>query len=274
VRSLDHLLASGLAVRVAVVPAPHDPDSLIKANGGEAFRKVIESAEGFFDYYLKRLCATNDVTADKGRLAVLRDMGEAVHKTGNGVLIDKYAQKTALRLGVSPDAVRDEFRKISLAKPTAPEVVEESIEGAAEMARPTTQEFWLLKLLLIHDDLAGWAGTHLNNDWVLHPLVKEIVRRRLAAQADESWQGLASFLNSCETPEMRNLVTEAVAEDRKLQNPELQLADVLKSLRNQFLDRQIAACIQRVSQPETPDAERMELLRRQQELRQQKQKPV
>jgi len=36
VRSLDHLLASGLAVRVAVVPAPHDPDSFIKANGGES----------------------------------------------------------------------------------------------------------------------------------------------------------------------------------------------------------------------------------------------
>ena len=50
VRSLDHLLASGLAVRVAVVPAPHDPDSFIKANGGEAFRKLIENAEGFFDY--------------------------------------------------------------------------------------------------------------------------------------------------------------------------------------------------------------------------------
>jgi DNA primase len=38
VRSLDHLLASGIAVRVAVMPKPHDPDSFIKANGGEAFR--------------------------------------------------------------------------------------------------------------------------------------------------------------------------------------------------------------------------------------------
>ena len=56
VRSLDHLLASGLAVRVAVVPAPHDPDSFIKANGGAAFRKLVEDAEGFFDYYFNRLC--------------------------------------------------------------------------------------------------------------------------------------------------------------------------------------------------------------------------
>ena len=48
VRSLDHLLESGLAVRVAVVPAPHDPDSFIKANGGEAFRQLVENAGGFF----------------------------------------------------------------------------------------------------------------------------------------------------------------------------------------------------------------------------------
>src|SRR5437879_3062006 len=57
VRSLDHLLGSGLAVRVAEVPTPHDPDSFIKAFGGQAFKQLIERAEGFFDYYLNRLCA-------------------------------------------------------------------------------------------------------------------------------------------------------------------------------------------------------------------------
>ena len=76
----------------------------------------MEGADGFFDYLLKRLCTTNDVTTDKGRLAVLRDMAEAVLKTGNVVLIDKYAQKTALRLGVSPDAVRAEFKRIPKAR--------------------------------------------------------------------------------------------------------------------------------------------------------------
>jgi len=103
------LLASGLAVRVAVVPAPHDPDSLIKASGTAAFKDVIERAEGFFDYYLNRLCVDNAVATDRGRQAVLKAMAEAVHKTGNVVLIDKYAQKTALRLGVTPDAVRRMF---------------------------------------------------------------------------------------------------------------------------------------------------------------------
>src|SRR5215469_3595756 len=117
VRSLDHLLASGLAARVAVVPAPHDPDSFIKASGGAAFKQLIDGANGFFDYYLKRLCATNITSTDKGRQAVLQSMAEAVHKTNNNVLIDAFAQKTALRLGVSSDAVRAEFRKLSRSKP-------------------------------------------------------------------------------------------------------------------------------------------------------------
>jgi hypothetical protein len=58
---------------------------------------------------------------------------------------------------------------------------------------------------------------------------RRIVLQRLAAQTNENWKSLAAFLDECETPEMRNLVTEAVAEDRKIPNPEQQLA---MSLRN------------------------------------------
>lgn len=129
VRSLDSLLTfwPRCACRT-MVRAPHDPDSFIKANGGEAFRKLIEGAEGFFDYLLNRLCRTNDIAADKGRLVVLREMAEAVRKTGNTVLVDKYAQKTALRLGVTPDAMRAEFKKVTLPKVAVSE--EESFETA------------------------------------------------------------------------------------------------------------------------------------------------
>ncbi len=277
VRSLDHLLASGLAVRVAVVPTPHDPDSFIKANGGEAFRELVESAEGFFDYFLNRLCRLNDANTDRGRNAILRGMAEAVHKTGNHVLIDTYAQKTALRLGVSPEAVRAEFAKVRSSEfgvRSSADDAATSSELEAETPRPSDTEFWLLKLLLLHDDLVSWAAFHLETGWISNPLTRQIVEKRLAAQANETWKNLAAFLDECESAEMRALVTEAVAEDRKLPNPETQLADVTLKLRNQFLDRQIAASIQRASLPETSEADRLELLRQQQELRQQKRAPL
>ena len=274
VRSLDSLLASGLAVRVAVVPAPHDPDSYIKAFGGPAFKQLIDRAEGFFDYYLNRLRSTNDVTTDKGRLAVLRSMAEAILKTGNVVLIDKYAQKTALRLGVTPDAVRAEFRKFSRASPASAEAVEEPADNLPALQPPPIHEHWMLKLLLGYDDLVGWAALHLDPKWVQHPLAGQILSRRLAAHTEQTWSNLATFLETFDTPQMRTLITEVTADGRPIPNPAQQLADVTLRLRNQWLDRQLAGLIQRANQPETSETERLDLLHRQQELRRLKGQPL
>jgi DNA primase len=276
VRSLDHLLASGLAVRVAVVPAPHDPDSFIKSFSGEKFHELVQNAEGFFDYYLNRLCTQNDADSDKGRVSILRGMAEAVHKTGSAVLIDAYAQKTALRLGVSTEAVRAEFKKIPTVKTPAAEGGSEVPENAApsESPRPSPLEFHLLKLLLLHEELAAWTALHLDLNWISNLSAREIIDHRLAAQKNETWKTLAAFLDECESQETRNLVTETAAEDRKIPNPETQLADVILKLRNQFLDRQITALAQKANQPEISDAKKIELLREQQKLREQKRTPL
>jgi len=273
VRSLDHLLAADLAVRVAVVPSPHDPDSFIKANGGEAFRALVENAEGFFDYLLKRLLATNDATSDKGRLVVLRGMAEALHKTGNSVLLDTHAQKTALRLGVAVDAVRKEFSKVKAA-PVYQRAEEDGpddsiLAGEAEAeapSRPSSDELTLLQLLLTQDDLVTWALKNLDTNWLKHPLVKQIVDTRLAACANETWRGLGNYLDSCESAAQRNLLTEAVADEQRLRNPQTQLVDVTLKLRNQFLDGEIQRLTQEMSQPNLTREDLETLIRQQQQL--------
>jgi len=280
VRSLDHLLAAELAVRVAVVPAPHDPDSFIKANGGAAFQTLITGAEGFFDYLLKRLCATNDAATDKGRLAILRSMAEALHKTGNSVLLDTHAQKTALRLGVAVDAVRKEFAKVK--PPTA--VVRETDEpGDSVLAgeveeeaprRPSNLELHLLKLLFLHEEFAAWLVAQLDVQWLEHPLVRQIVDARLAACEHAMWHNLAEFLDSCESAEARGLITEAVADERPLPNPQTQLADVTLKLRNQFFDQRLGELMQKISLPATSDEEKVALLHEQMRLKAQKRSPL
>jgi DNA primase len=278
VRALDHLLASGVAVRVAVVPAPHDPDSFIKANGGAAFNDLIKNAEGFFDYYLNRLCATNEINSDKGRLAILRAMAEAVHQTGNVVLIDTYAQKTALRLGVAVDAMRKEFSKIK--SPTAVPRTEDGPDDSVQAdetetpGRPSNLESHLLKLLFLHEELASWVNAHLDVNWLVHPLVRQIVEARLAAHQHKTWHGHTQFLDGYESALSRSLITEAVGEERKIPNPETQLADVTLKLRNQFLDQRLGELMQKIGRPETSDAQKIEFLHEQQQLKRQKRAPL
>lgn len=276
VRSLDSLLASGLAVRVAIVPAPHDPDSFIKEHGGEAFRQLIAGAEGFFDYYLGRLCQTNDITADKGRIGVVREMAEAVRKTGNPVLVDKYAQKTALRLGVMPDAVRKEFSKATGESVAAEDEYFDSAAAETEetIPRPATPELWLLKLVLRHDAGMDWLLAYLDPNWIQHPNVKDIVTRRLKAHADGTWRSMGSFLDEFTSAAVRGLMTELISDDREIPNPDQQLADLTLRLRNLFVERQMAALTQQLSQPDVPESEHLELLREQQQWRQYKRQPL
>ena len=277
VRSLDSLLASGFAIRVAIVPAPHDPDSFIKAHGGDAFKAVIDRAEGFFDYYLTRLCATNDITTDKGRLAVLNAMAEGILKTGNTVLVDKYAQKTALRLGVAPDAARAEFRKATPARSTPRERAAESEDAAPpvpELPRPSPLEFWLLKLLFNHDELIESLAAHFDPTWLANPGAQTLVAHRLDAHAANSWHSVAALMSNLENPALQQLLAEAATTDRPIPDPPRQLLDVMLRLRNDFIDRQLATLTQRANDPAASEAQRLEILRRQQDLRFGKRQPL
>jgi hypothetical protein len=182
-------------------------------------------------------------------------------------------------MGVSTEAVRAEFRKIPKAKTTFSENETEPAEADAEMARPTDKEFWLLKLLLLYDDLIPWTALHLDLNWILHPLARKIVEQRLDAQKNETWKNLAAFLDECETPEMRNLVTEAVAEGRKIPSPEKLLKGdpmlgdkrgVLEQLRDEFIDRQFSNVTSKLGQSETFAGEHIVLMRQRDDLRRQK----
>jgi hypothetical protein len=111
-------------------------------------------------------------------------------------------------------------------------------------------------------------------EWIQHSLAQRIFAKRVEAHRTETWASLGGFLDACESPEMRNLVTEAATEDRPIPNPSQQLADVALRLRNLFIDRQLAALIHRANQPELEDGARVELLHQQQALRQLKRQPL
>ena len=284
VRSLDSLLAAGLAVRVAVVPAPHDPDSFIKAAGGPAFREVIARAEGFFDYYLNRLVATHDLGTDRGRLGVLHAMAEAVHKTGNGVLIDTYAQKTALRLAVSPESVRLEFRKFARTKPSAPAADEPPPESDYDLpvpeveaevwTTPSEPEIWLLKVVFAHEDTLEWLVAHLDLSWIAHAGVRHILDLRLNRHRENTWRGVGALLEDIESEPARRLITELTTHPRPIPNPTQQASLITLRLRNQFFDRRKSALLQQTTDPALDDTARHALLHQMEAVRQAKLQPL
>lgn len=111
VRSADALMQAGLAIRVAQLPAEHDPDSFLRAHGADALRTLIHQAPGFFGFFLQRLTERHDLASDRGRMEVAAKMLEWIEKVPNAVAQAGYLQQLARRLGVSEDALRGEIRK-------------------------------------------------------------------------------------------------------------------------------------------------------------------
>ena len=240
-RSLDDLLASGLAIRVAVIPQPHDPDSFIRENGADAFRQLIDGAPGFFDFLLDYLCRLHDANSDRGRVNIVQEMRDAVQKTNNPVLIDTYAQKVSHRLDVASDAVRAEFakKKRGFQRPE-PEYDEPPPEEAEyPMTKPSPVEFWLLKLALIDRDSAEWLEAHLDLGWVVHPAVREILQQHFAIAAGSAGTGMPELLGELRSDAFKRLATEAVTDGRTIPDQAKQLRDIVLRLRNQFIERRL-----------------------------------
>lgn len=272
-RALDDLLASGLAIRVATVPAPHDPDSFIKERGGDAFRQLIEHAPGFFDYFLERLCRANDVRSDRGRAAVVHGFGEAVMKTGDAVLLDACARKAAGLLGVGVEAVKAEFKKA--AREVAPKPDAESEPPPAESASPpSAQEFWLLRLVLQDEDLVEWVIGHLDLAWVEHPLVRRVLELRFAGFQNNDWAGVAAMLGEVNDEAVTRLVTEAVSEEPKLEERVRIVMDAVRRVRDRHFERELAELTRRIADPATPPADRVAAIQRQVGLRHARAEPL
>jgi DNA primase len=273
VRVQESLLAAGLSIRVLSLPSPHDPDSFIREFGPQAFQHRLGQAREFFDFYLDHLCATLNPGSDQGQTAIVRTMAQLVQKTGDAVLLDKHAQKTAMKLAahmqlpLSLDAVRAQFRKHAAPHQPAREPLPESQEDRESTDRPSPIEFWLLKLVLLDDELLDWAAANLDLDWIEHPLSRRIIAARLEAHA-AGRHDVASLMTAFDQPGARSLISEAVAGHREIPNRPQQLIDVTRRLRDQHLDRQSNVLLQRMANSSLNDDERLELLRQHQAVRQ------
>jgi hypothetical protein len=142
-----------------------------------------------------------------------------------------------------------------------------------------------------------WLADTLRLDWLTHLGVRQIVALRLSAYASGDWTGPAQLLGELPDDETRSLCTQAMAEsDRMLATPIARegadaaraariqrererarvamLRDVLKRLRNDFLDRRLREIDREMHLPELDKPSLEALLHERLEVNQQKKLPL
>ncbi len=156
-KSLPHLLAAGVIVRVAEMPAGEDPDSMIRGRGAAAFVGQIAAAKDFFDFQIDRLAAREDFATARGRTQAARKMAESISLIEDAVLREAVMNRVTMRLEVS----REEFMK--MLKAPQGRRGDESVEGQRSAPMLLDSTMRLLAVAVLRDPGArAWV---LAEDW-------------------------------------------------------------------------------------------------------------
>ena len=100
-RSLDALLQNDLVIRVAEMPAGEDPDSLVRKKGREEFETRVREAEDFFDYWIERETAKQNLDSLGARMQLARTLAQTVGRVQDSFMRGEVVSKASARLGVT-----------------------------------------------------------------------------------------------------------------------------------------------------------------------------
>ncbi|MEM0968991.1 MAG: DNA primase [Verrucomicrobiota bacterium] len=105
-KAFAELTKEGVSVRVARMPPGEDPDSLIRQSGAEAFQKVIDDAEEYFD---AQISLKNDLLSEgsiRDRVEFARSLAEQAGLMGDGMKRGLLLDRIASRLGLQVEDLR------------------------------------------------------------------------------------------------------------------------------------------------------------------------
>jgi len=110
-RGLEILKKEGFDIRVLKVPQGKDPDEYIKANGKDAFLKLIENALPLIDYRLKKAEDGINFTNKEMIIKYAKEVANVL-STLDSIERDVYVKQVSQKSGVSEDAILENIREI------------------------------------------------------------------------------------------------------------------------------------------------------------------
>jgi DNA primase len=145
-------LATGRqSIRFLFLPDGEDPDTLIRAEGADAFRERMMRAQALSEFLFEQLCAQVDMTSIDGRARLSTLAQPLIRTVPPGIYHDMLANRLAALVGLPP---------VRKSRSSA------STRGRAAIAHPTRPSRMALAiaLLLDHPELAAQVA-EAPDDW-------------------------------------------------------------------------------------------------------------
>lgn len=249
-RSLPILLAAGFGVRIAPLPAGEDPDSLIRKNGADAFRSLVDSAPDYFEFALDEAAAAGKLENASSKAALIRKLAGFASSLPDAVARESLAARLGPRLTLSPQAFLEAIPDQPATAAEPEEVVEDEIAPAEE---PDQTIRLLLHAALVNAETRQWLAGQDATVLAGRPGLA-LLQKCLGATFDPSDPAATQAFLAAQPPEAQSVLA-ALLMGRPPADPGAIARDTLRSLRRQQLETRRAALNARLRQTGLPPAE-------------------
>jgi DNA primase len=169
--------SGSVSIKVAVLPAGHDPDSLLRAEGAAALARRLDAARPLLSFVLEHALEEEDLTTTRGRAAAHARVALLLSKVSNAEEATSLSREAARRLGVDATQIWIEAQQLQGARargrrfqrPAA------SAAGPASWPPPNIAERDLLALLLHVDEARVELFPLLEDEDVAHPGLRALL---------------------------------------------------------------------------------------------------
>lgn len=227
-KAFSILAPEGMHIRMVIMPQGDDPDSMIKREGEDAFKTLVNNSREYFIVKLEHEASTRDLSSVRERTALAKELANLIAYVGDKLSKDGLINQVATRLGIGAEEMRGsvvEAEKLR-ARGKVFEQRQASKESNADTAMtPKAQATpmngsiaYLCHLALTSQDAQGWLGEQLET--IVEPLSSlsggSILRDILAKLPDpNSAAAIQTYLTSLKPDDqqaLRNAMTRDTPE--------------------------------------------------------------
>jgi DNA primase len=111
-RGLDVMLENDIDVRIAVLPSEHDPDSYVRAEGSDAFRKILDGAVSAVDFIAQSFEREGKLSTPEGQAQTVRAIVQTIGKMKDELKRSFYIKYVAEKYRLYESTLQRELEKI------------------------------------------------------------------------------------------------------------------------------------------------------------------
>ncbi|MEK8036203.1 MAG: DNA primase [candidate division NC10 bacterium] len=219
--------AGHFPVKVAVLPPGHDPDSLLRSQGADAFRSRVDDARSILSFVMAQALAEENLASPRGRATAHARVALVLSKVPNAEEATALAQQAARELGVDPTQLWIEAQQLQRSRFSQG-------RGGGASARatlPSTGAGWpppnlaerdLLSLLLQVEEARVSLLPGIEDDDIAHPGLRAL----LAALREAPGSPAEALMTALPGDGERGLLAALLLEERSWSDVRQQIGEL------------------------------------------------